>query len=607
MYKIIIFINEYKIGEKMKKQKKTFILAGNPNCGKTTLFNILTKSNEATGNRAGVTVDIKTSDLRKNIVPDVIIADLPGIYSLSPVGNDEKVADKYIKNSKADGIINIADATNLKRSLFLTTELLEKNIPTILVLNMADEVEKEGVIIDKEKLSEKLGVPVVMISAAKNTGIKELCEKIKLLSDGNIPPSKKNFSFSDDKKRTDFINDISKSVFIKNGRSYAFDDKLDSRICRKSVGIPLFFLIMAFIFAFTFSSAGDTFCFLTMKIFSFFISLLEKFMNFAGVGNEVKNFVITVFENGIGSVISLLPRIAMLFALIEVLNDSGYMARAAFVMDAPMRALGLSGKSFIPLITGLGCTVPAVLSTQILEKSERKNVIYSLPFIPCGARFPVFSLITASFFPSHKALAASIIYIFGILMSYISLVLMSKGKKAPPLSIEFPKYRLPKLSNILRAVKSKSMEFISRAGSVIFLCSAAIHILSSLTPEFKFTISADKSILAFIAKKISPVLSPIGLSDYRVCASLISGVFAKEAIVSTLSVLGVNNISEILSLPQGISFTVFVLMYTPCVAALSACRFKLGTKDTAKIALRSLTYAYISAFAVYTFSRIILL
>lgn len=580
----------------------TIALVGNPNCGKTTLFNILTGNREKTGNRAGVTFSVKTSRARKKTKISALIADLPGIYSLSPAGNDEKIADEYLRTSPPDVVINILDATNLSRGLFLTTELAQKHIPIVLALNMADEAKKEGLTIDAPALSSKIGAPVVLVSAAKNNGINELCAAISSLL--RSPQYPRSFSFSNERKRAEFAENLAASVTRENGAKRDWEDKLDAFICKKSVGIPLFFLVMMCVFMLTFSSFGNASCALAEKGFSVLTKITKNALFAMNVNETVTDLVVRGIFGGLGAVVSFLPKIIILFSLLEMLEDSGYLSRAAFAMDAPMRTLGLSGKAFIPIATGFGCTVPAVLSTQILEKEERENVIFSLPFVPCGARLPVFSLIIGSFFAEYEALASFCIYALGVLATLFSLVLRSKGNSAPPLSVELPKYRLPKLSNVVRAVSEKLADFLSRAGSIIFLSSMAVYILSLLTPTFHVTSEPNESLLAYAAKFISPLMSPLGLGDFRVCAALFSGLFAKESIVSTLSVLGICDISSILTKAQAVSLAVFSLLYSPCLAAMSACKVRMGGKKALHLFFRTLTFAYIFAFVAYTSARL---
>ncbi|MGN1095667.1 MAG: nucleoside recognition domain-containing protein, partial [Eubacteriales bacterium] len=439
------------------------------------------------------------------------------------------------------------------------------------------------------------------ISAAKKHGITELISSVsELLEKTQNAFNSPAFDFPSDRKRSEFSEKLADEVTTYLQKNPHAEDRIDALICKKAVGIPLFFIIMMCVFALTFSFLGDIACLAVEKLFSGLSSTLEKILILLGTSDHISKFVVSVFESGIGAVVSFIPRIAILFALLELLEDSGYLSRAAFVMDAPMRRLGLSGKSFIPFVMGFGCTVPAVLWAKVLEKKEQKNVIFSLPFIPCGARFPVFAMITGSFFPSHRALASFIIYACGISAAFLSLLLLAKNKKAPPLSMELPKYRIPRPSNIVRVMNEKIREFISRAGSIVFLSASVIYILSAVNPSMRLAESADESILAYIAKALSPLLLPIGLSDYRVCAALISGFFAKESIVSTLSVLGVTDISSVLSLPQGISLCAFSLLYSPCAATVAACRLRLGKKDAAAVFFRSLIFAYAVSFIIYT-------
>lgn len=576
-------------------------LAGNPNCGKTALFNILTGNKDKTGNRAGVTVAVKTAPAKNDTGISALIADLPGIYSLAPSGNEEKTTDEYLRTSPPDAVINVLDSTNLARGIFLTTELTEKNIPMILALNMSDEAEKEGIKIDTVKLSSALGCPVFLVSAVTKQGISELCSAVSSILKSARRP--RCFSFDGDVSRAEFAKKLSDSVTYGGYTNSCLEDKLDAFICRTAVGIPLFFIIMMLVFALTFSSAGTAACKLAENLFSSLTQIIAQALSYINVNEALSDFIIYGILSGIGAVISFLPRMIILFALLEILEDSGYLSRAAFAMDAPMRAVGLSGKAFIPFITGFGCTVPAILSARILKKEERENVILSLPFIPCGARMPIFSLIVGSFFEDHKALASFGIYALGIFVSVFSLIILSRGRTAPALSFELPKYRPPKISNIFRVVSEKVSDFISKAGGIIFLSSAAVYILSYLTPNLRAATNPNESILACTAKLLSPLMRPLGLDDFRICAALISGLFAKEAIVSTIFVLGID-ISRMLTEAQAISLAVFALLYSPCFAAMSACRCQIGTKKSILLFFRTLLFAYAFAFIAYTSARI---
>lgn len=580
-------------------EKTTVIaLAGNPNSGKTTLFNLITKSGEATGNRAGVTFAAKSAKLKYGKYK-AEITDLPGAYSLMPYGGEEQSAEKYIKSGKADIVIDVADATNLPRSLFLATELAELQPRTVLALNMMDEAAREGISIDIQTLSKKLGIPVIPISAAKNNGIDEL-----LSAAISLKPTNKKFSFQDGKKRSEFCDALAKEVTRGETKNESFSDRVDRIICKKHIGIPLFFLVIFLMFAVTFSGPTKQ---LSELLVSLFDKLSEAVSDCLGAKNVPFPLIGLVSDGllkGIGSVLSFLPQTAALFFILEMLEDTGYMARAAYVSDGLLRFAGLSGKAFIPFLLGFGCTVPAVMSTETLERSERKAVIYSLPFIPCSARLPAFTLIIGTFFPKHPVLAAFIIYLLGVATAYISALIYTKskhGRSAPPLTVELPKYRFPKLKNLAVAMKTKLIAFISRAGTVVLLCSAVMYLLCYFDLHLGAASAPSESLMAKAGGFIAPLLSPIGLGDWRIASALLSGFFAKETIVSSLSVMCPTGLSSVIGVPEAAAMCVFVLLYSPCAATVAAAKRELGKANSFLYVLRCLAFAFCEAFLAKVF------
>lgn len=574
------------------KNTPVIALAGNPNSGKTTLFNLLTKSGEATGNRAGVTVSAKTAPLKAgNYRAD--ITDLPGTYSLSPYGDEEKAAERFIKSGAADVVIDVADATNLERSLFLATELAERHSKVILALNMMDEAEHEGIKIDAGLLSGRLGIPVVPISAAKNIGIEALIDAAR-----NAVPGAARFTFSGGEERSRFCRRLATEVTHGETAKVPFSDRVDRIICKKYIGLPLFFAVVFLMFAVTFSGAVKALSELLVSLSDRLSEAVSAWLSSMGAGAFTVGLISEGLIKGTGAVLSFLPQTAALFFMLELLEDSGYMARAAYVSDGLLRSAGLSGKAFIPFLMGFGCTVPAVMATETLDPAERRSVIFSLPFIPCSARLPVFTMIIGTFFPDHSAVAAFLIYFLGILTAYISSLIYSKSKKgraAPPLTVELPKYRLPTLKNLATAIKHKLFAFISRAGTVVMLCSVAVHLLCSLDGHLRLTADPSKSLMALAGGLIAPLLSPLGIGDWRIAASLISGFFAKETIVSSLSVMCPDGLSHLIGAADAVALCVFVLLYSPCAATVSAQRQYLGRKNSLFLIVRCIVFAYLAA------------
>ena len=568
----------------------TVALAGNPNSGKTTLFNLLTRSGEATGNRAGVTFEPKKAKLRYGGY-SADICDLPGTYSLSRLGGEQDAAAAYLENAGADVIIDVCDATNLVRGLFLLCQLAEKYPRVVLALNMIDEARREGTEIDTAALSRGLGIDVAAISASKREGTETL-----LRVAFNAKKNEFGRHFSSDRERYEFCVALAGSVTKRTGEKRSVTDAVDRVICRKSIGIPLFFLIMLVTFTLTFSAP--------VKFFSDLLAgMAEKAASLVGEGlaeggiSGTATALITGVLRGVGGVMSFLPQTAMLFFILELLEDVGYLSRAAFVTDGLLRFAGLSGKAFIPLLLGFGCTVPAVMSTATLDESERRTVIYSLPFIPCGARFPVIAMIASYFFKSHTALFAAGMYFFGIAAAIFGAVIFTKSKparEAAPLAAELPKFRPPQMRNLTRAMKNKVAAFTLRAGGTVMLASAAMSVLSSLDLSLAVTEDASRSLMAEAGRVLSPVFSPLGFGDWRICSALVAGVFAKETIVASLSVLGAD-IGALLDIPSAVAMAVFSMTYLPCAATMATVKKQEGLAVSAKVSARCFALGY--AFA----------
>lgn len=652
-------------------------LVGNQNCGKTTLFNALTGSNQHVGNFPGVTVDGKMGTLIN--YDKVQICDLPGIYSLSPYSNEEIVTRDFIIKNKPDIVLNIVDATNIERNLYLTLQLCELNVPVIIALNMMDEVESSGNSIDIEKLSELLGISVCAISASKNEGIEELVKKtlevakskkkpavvdickptspvhraihgmMHLISDhaaGEDLPLRyvathliegdvileDSLNLTDNEKdiinhvvtemekdegqdrevclakmRYDFIDNISLNC-VKRVNVLTFtqqrSNKIDKILTNKYLAFPIFIVIMGLIFYLTFGLIGKFLSDGFEKLIELFIDLVNKGLVNYGINEVVQSLIVDGILTGVGSVLSFLPTIVVLFLFLSLLEDSGYMARVAFIMDKPLRKLGLSGRSFVPLLIGFGCSVPAIMASRTLtSQRDKKITLMLIPFIPCSAKLPIFTVLCAAFFGVNSVIVMIGLYVFSILMgtivAYITK-LVTKGKPSP-FMMELPAYRMPSFKTTLILMWEKAKDFLKKAFTVIFIATVIIWFLQSFDLKLNYVSENNDSILALISKFITPIFKPIGITRWEVCASLITGLSAKEAVVSTLSVLlGTIHIESILTTLQGISLLVFVLLYMPCVAAFAVLKKELKNTFLAIIYMAGQTlFAYLVAFIIY--------
>ncbi len=659
-----------------------FALAGNQNCGKTTLFNQLTGANQHVGNFPGVTVDRKMGEIRS--MKNCSVVDLPGIYSIRPYTNEEIVTRDFILNEKPDGIINIVDATNIERNLYLTLQLLEMHIPMVLALNMMDEVRGNGGAIDYEQMAEELGIPVVPISAAKDEGIEDLITAITETAKKRILPKITDFCEQGPVHRcihtichqledhavsigmsprfaaakivendTDIIERLSLSenelemmehsiaemetdcgldrnaaladmryTFIekvcgktvkkcRESREHKRSVKIDSILTNKYLAIPMFLLIMAVIFYLTFGIIGAALSDWLALFIDAFTSLCDRALTSYGLNPIVHSLLIDGVFAGVGSVLSFLPIIVVLFFFLSILEDSGYMARIAFVMDKPLRKIGLSGRSFVPMLIGFGCTVPAVMATRTLSSErDRKMTTMLTPFMSCSAKIPIYTVFAAAFFPGKTALVMILLYAAGIVTGVLSALILNRTAfrgNPIPFVMELPNYRFPSAKSVGRLMWDKAKDFIQRAFSVIFIATIIIWFLQTFDTRFNVVSNSEDSLLALIGQWIAPLLSPLGFADWRVSTALITGFTAKEAVVSTLSVLtGAQNadLSGVLSgmFPGAsvLSFLVFTLLYTPCVAAVAAVKREFGSgKAAAVIVLLQCAVAWILAFAVF--------
>ena len=659
-------------------------LAGNQNCGKTTLFNALTGSNQHVGNFPGVTVDQKVGTVKKTRDgSDVKIVDLPGIYSLSPYSSEEIVSRDYIFNEKPDGIINIVDASNIERNLYLTLQLAELGLPMVIALNMMDEVRANGGSVNTRLLGELLGVPVVPISAAKGEGIEELKDVFINAVETHRTPEIVDFCTGevhraihalmhmiedhataagisrrfaatklvegDDSMavrlklsqneietiehtlielekeagvdaqaaiadmRYDFIQGVVEKAVKKQSESkqHKISVSVDKILTHKFLGLPIFFAIMAIVFILSFDIIGGTLTDLCEGAIEAGIEKVRSGMTSFGTNPVMIGLVCDGALNGVGSILSFLPTIIVLFLFLSLMEDSGYMARVAYIMDKLLRKIGLSGKSFVPLLIGFGCTVPAVLSTRTLSSSrDRKMTIILLPFMSCTAKLPIYGFMSSIFFPEKKGLVTFSLYFLGMVLAVIAGLILKntiyKGKSVP-FVMELPNYRIPGLKTTMLLLYEKAKDFIVRAFTVIFFASVIIWFLQSFDIRFNVVTDTETSMLASVAKLLAPVFSLQGFGDWRAVTALISGFMAKEAVVSILEVLtsGGVGIRDIFTPAAAYAFLVFTALYTPCVASFAAIRREYGNKAKGVfVALMQSVWAWIVSLVVY---RILLL
>ena len=664
----------------------TFALAGNQNCGKTTLFNCLTGSNQHVGNFPGVTVDRKDGQIRNH--PEATVTDLPGIYSLSPYTGEEVVSRQFILDSRPDAVIDIIDATNIERNLYLTLQLMELDRPMVIALNMMDEVTANGGTIDVNLLERELGVPVVPISAAKNEGIGELVEHAMHIARYGERPGRIDFCSSaadspdggalhrcihgianlieDHAKaaaiplrfaatklvegdalviealnldqneldaiehiisqmeeesgsdrlcaladmRFTFIEDVCATCVVKphesreHKRSVAIDRVLTGRF----TAIPMFILIMGLVFWLTFGVIGAALQGLLEQLVSMVIGAADAGLTAFGTNPVVRSLVVDGVLTGVGSVLSFLPIIVVLFLLLSILEDSGYMARVAFVMDKILRRFGLSGRSFVPMLVGFGCSVPAIMSTRTLPSDhDRKMTVMLTPFMSCSAKLPVYGLLCAAFFPQATVPAMVSLYILGILVGMIVATILNhttfKGEPVPFI-MELPNYRMPSAKTTLLLAWDKAKGFITKAFTIIFAASVVIWFLQTFDIRFNMVTDQSQSMLAVLGGLIAPVFAPLGFGDWRTSTALVCGLVAKESVISTLTVLlgstSAAALSGMFTAPIAYVFLVFVLLYPPCVAAISTVRSELGGRYAVAVFALQVTVAWIIAFVVHT-------
>ncbi len=657
-------------------------LAGNQNSGKTTLFNALTGSNQHVGNFPGVTVEQKSGILKNN--SNVTIVDLPGIYSLSPFTQEEIVTRDFLLKDNSNCIINIVDATNIERNLYLTLQLIELNIPTVIALNMMDEMRENGNSIKVSKLSVELGIPVIPISAAKNEGIAELIDTALLIMENKTLPKKLDFctgavhraihsithmiedhaikinipmrfaaskiiegdelltkalQLSDNEldilehtitemeteldtqrdaaladMRYNFIENICKVSVVKknNSKHQERSIKIDNLLAHKIFALPIFLCIMLLVFWLSFNVIGSYFSDLLSEGINYLTVYTNDFLVLLEVNNTVRSLVIDGIFSGVGSVLSFLPIIMVLFFFLSLLEDSGYMARVAFIMDKFLRKLGLSGRSFVPLLIGFGCSVPAIMSTRTLgSERDRKMTIILIPFMSCSAKLPIYAVFISVFFSDKAAIVMFLLYITGILVGIVCGLILNKTMfvgKSSPFIMELPPYRIPSLKSIYLLVWSKAKDFLVKAFTVIFIISIIIWFLQSFNYRFNMVLDSGDSMLASLGKVISPVFIPLGFDDWRTATALLTGFTAKEAVVSTLMVLiPQSSIAELFTPLSATSFLIFTLLYTPCVATIAVINRELNSiKKAFMIVVFQTSIAYFVALIFYQFVRLFL-
>lgn len=588
-----------------------FALAGNPNCGKTTLFNTLTGSHRAAGNRTGVTVDIKEGACRYD--KSITITDLPGIYSLSPQSAEEAIAREYIEGRGADLILNIADCTNLERNLYLTLQLIETGVPVVLVLNMTDALLANGMEVDCRALEKQLCIPVVPISAKNGTGINILLERAYSLLQSNKSPL--ITSYATPEERYAYIHKlVSRCVkIIGTNKSDERTQKIDAIVNHPVFAIPIFCVVMLAVFQITFGSFGKYLSSLADSFFNNSIaSIIRNCLDVLGAGSFVKGIIIDGAIAGVGSVVTFFPQIMLLFLFLSFLEDSGYMARAAFIMDRLLAKLGLSGKSVVPMIMGFGCSVPAIMAARTLENErDRRLTMLLVPFMSCGAKMPVYALFAAALFPNCAGIVIFSLYMLGIFFAVVSGIIFSrtifKGSP-PPFVLELPPYRMPTLRTTLNHVWTKTKDFALRAGTVIFTASIIMWLAQNLDFSLHMVSDSSASIIGAIGKFIAPIFIPCGFGNPEAAVSLLSGFAAKEAILSSLAVLtGMGGTAQLTRTvaqtftPIGAySFMVFVLLYVPCLGAVSALSKELNSKRlTAFSVIYQLFIAWTVSAAVF--------
>ena len=666
-----------------EKTRLTYALVGNQNCGKTTLFNQLTGSNQHIGNFPGVTVDRKDGPIKG--YSDTLVTDLPGIYSMSPYSSEEIVSRNFVLEDKPKAIINIIDATNIERNLYLTMQLLEMDIPMVVALNMMDEMTGNSGSVDVNGMEAMLGVPVVPISAAKNEGVDELVRHALHIAKYQERPGRQDFCSENEfggavhrcihavshliedhaehagiplrfaaskiiegdhlilqkleldeneheaiehlivqmekergldrsaaiaDMRFNFIEKVCRETVVKpkESREHVRSTEIDRVLTGKYTALPCFAGIMAAVFFLTFHVIGASLQSVLEILIGKLTELVDSAMTAWGVNPVLHSLVIDGIFNGVGSVLSFLPIIVTLFFFLSILEDSGYMARVAFVMDKLLRKIGLSGRSIVPMLVGFGCTVPGVMASRTLpSERDRKMTILLTPFMSCSAKLPIYAFFTAAFFPKYSALVMVLLYFGGIFMAVLMAMLMQgtlfQGE-AVPFVMELPNYRMPGAKNVGQLLWDKAKDFLQRAFTVIFVATIVIWFLQTFGTHLNVVEDSKDSILAVVSGRLAPVFRPLGFGDWRVSTALLTGFMAKESVVSTLSVLfgTTAQLTEILTPVSALSLLVFCLLYTPCVAAVASIKRELGGRWAAGVVVSQCVIAWLAAFVVHGFA-----
>ena len=664
----------------------TFALTGNQNCGKTTLFNQLTGSNQHVGNFPGVTVDRKDGVIKGH--PETLVTDLPGIYSMSPYSSEELVTREFVLEGGVKGIINIVDATNIERNMYLTMQLMELDVPMVLALNMMDEVNANGGAIHVNEMEEMLGIPVVPISAARNEGIQELIGHALHVAKYQERPGRMDFCSAEEKDgavhrclhgimhliedhakkanlpvrfaasklaegdplileklelsqnekemldhiiiqmeeergldraaaiadmRFSFIRKVCEATVVKpkESREHTRSVKIDKILTGKYTAIPAFIGIMAIVFWLTFNVIGALLADWLDKGITFLADAVDALLVSTGVNHVLHSLIIDGIFNGVGTVLSFLPIIVTLFFFLSLLEDSGYMARVAFVMDKLLRKIGLSGRSIVPMLIGFGCTVPGVMASRTLpSERDRKMTILLTPFMSCSAKLPIYAFFTAVFFPEHGALVMIGLYVFGMIAGVIMALLLRgtlfKGEPVP-FVMELPNYRMPGARNVWQLLWEKAKDFMVRAFTVIFVATIVIWFLQTFDIHMNVVEDSQNSLLAAVSGVIAPIFIPLGFGDWRISTALITGFMAKESVVATLSVLfgSTEVLMSVLTPVSAMALLVFCLLYTPCVAAVASVKRELGGKWAVGVVLGQCAVAWVAALIVVLIGNLI--
>ena len=656
----------------------TFALVGNQNCGKTTLFNQLTGANQHVGNFPGVTVDRKDGAIKG--YPNTLVTDLPGIYSMSPYSSEEIVSRNFVLNDKPRAIINIIDATNIERNLYLSMQLLEMEVPMVIALNMMDEVEANHGSIDINGMEALLGVPVVPISAARNEGVDELIRHALHIAQYQEKPKVQDFCSKDDHggaihrahhaveaiiedhaeraglplsfaankaiegdplilsqldldtneqemlehvivqmekeggmdraaaiadMKFDFIERVCEATVVKpkESKERIRSEKIDRLLTGKYTAIPCFILIMLLVFYLTFNVIGAALQDLMAYGIDALSDVVDHALTAADASAGIRSLVIDGIFTGVGSVLSFLPIVVVLFFFLSLMEDSGYIARVAFFMDKLLRKIGLSGRSIVPMLIGFGCTVPAVMSTRTLpSRRDRRMTILLTPFMSCSAKLPIYSFFVASFFPGKGALIMTGLYFLGIVLAILAALLF-KGTlfqgEAVPFVMELPNYRMPGAKNTLQLLWEKSRDFLQKAFSVILLATIVVWFLQSFGPSLDYVTDSSDSLMAMVSGLLAPLFAPLGLGDWRIVTALISGFMAKESVVSTLQVLFGGSVASVMTPLAALCMLIFCLLYTPCVAAVASIRRELGGRWAVGVVFFQCAVAYLAAFLAH--------